>query len=31
MTGLFCMFLISIALFELASGYFNALEHTSNR
>jgi hypothetical protein len=31
MAGLFCMFLISIALFELASGYFNALKQTPNR
>lgn len=31
MAGLFCLFLISIALFELVSGYFNALEQTSNR
>jgi|GEM_PF-6964392 hypothetical protein len=31
MTGLFLMFVISMALFGLASGYFNALEHTSNR
>lgn len=31
MTGLFLMFVILMALFGLASGYFNALEHTSNR
>ena len=31
MAGLFCLFLISIALFELVSGFFNALKQTSNR